>query len=547
MSVALGLLLIAQLSSFEFSPIPSPQVAGGSFEITVIARDSTGGIYPYNSSVLLSTTVDDFWSYVYPNLVTFQNGVLQRNVMVSRAESLRLICTVGNISDTSDNIVVLNGSPARLLAVLPGERLAPGSPTGLRPDPPESQVAGDSFVFDVHVTDGWHNIVAGRTDSVYFAATDSFARLPGPATLANGSGTFAAGFRQAGTHRLAALPGSGSPVEADTSSTFSVIPGSYENILLLLPGETPLPGDTVRSGWQTPGKSGEAIEQVLRTPFDIQVYGTDACWNRVTGPADSVLLRSDFSFTSTPSISPFASGAVFSTQFNTSGPNQNIWAVLQNSGQESYRSQLTIRSRATMLEISAPDTVRAGETTFVHVTLRDDNGRPLVAAPCRFAVVAGNGDMLDSALLSDTLGRMTARFLCTRAFGDEHDTIRVTADTTGYAGIFVQMPDSSLLEGGIIVFPNPFGLNQDRCEINYYLQRSSPITVGIYDTFGNRVIGWQFRSGEEGALSGVNRIYWDGRNSKGRRVANGVYVIQVVGELHTGTTFRGTQRIGVTW
>lgn len=547
MSVALGLLLIAQLNSFEFSAIPSPQTAGDSFQVTIIARDPNGEVYPYNSSALLSTTGDDFWSYVYPNLVSFQNGVLQRNVVVTRAGSLRLICTVGSVSDTSDNVLLLSGPPTHFLVVLPGEQFAPGSPTGLRPDPPDAQIAGDSFRFSVYVTDEWFNVVPDRADSVYFSATDSFAWLPAPGPLSNGSGSFWAGPRQAGTQRLVAAPGTGSPVAPDSSTGFAVIPGTYENLMLLLPGEMPLPGDTARQSWQTPGKSGEPDEQVLRIPFDIQVYGTDACWNRVSGPTDSVLLRSDFDFTCDPAKAELGPGAVFSVQFNTSGPNQNIWALLEESGQESYRSQLDIRSRATTLEISAPDTVRAGETAYVHVTLLDDNGRPLVARPCRFAVVAGNGDMLDSALLSDTLGRVTARFLCTRARGDEHDTIKVTADTTGYAGIFVEMPDPSLLDGGVVVFPNPFGFNQDRCEITYYLQRSSPIDITIYDTFGNTVRTWSARAGEEGALSGVNRVYWDGRNDRGRRVASGIYVVQLVGELHTGTTFNSTQRIGVAW
>jgi hypothetical protein len=103
------------------------------------------------------------------------------------------------------------------------------------------------------------------------------------------------------------------------------------------------------------------------------------------------------------------------------------------------------------------------------------------------------------------------------------------------------------MAGEIIAFPNPFGFNRDACEISYYLNQSSPLRVMIHDAFGNEVITWRFRQGDDGARAGVNRIYWNGFNRQGRRVANGVYALTVLGEIHTGTTFNKTYRIGVLW
>lgn len=547
MCAALGLLLIAQLNSFEFTAVPSPRTAGDSFTVTIVARDPSGGIYPYNGSALLSTSRDALWSYVRPNLVTFQNGVWQGQAIVTLAESLNLRCVEPqNLVTGQSNIFgVFSGPPVRFLTILPGEQAAPGSPSGRLPTPPQNQVAGEEFALAVHLTDRWHNTVAARSDSVYFTSSDSFAVIP-PGRLSDGSGIFAATLRTAGVRRILCSPGSGSPVAADTSSLLTIAPGSYDRLLLLLPGETHLPGDNAAQPWQTPGKSGEPDPQFLRLPFPVTVIGTDNCWNRVRVAAESVALTSDFSFAPVPPQAELDSGATFQVSFLSAGSNQNIRATAL-SGRDSYMSWLDIRSLATALAIEAPDTVRAGETAFVRVTLRDANGGPVVTAPCRFAVVAGSGDMLDTALLSDTLGRVTARFLCTRARGDEHDTIKVFADTTAYVGIFVEMPDSSLLDGGIVVFPNPFGFNQDRAEITYFLRSAAPMELTIYDTFGNEVISWRFGIGQEGARSGVNRVRWDGRNANGRRVANGIYLVQVIGERHTGTTFRGTQRIGVVW
>ncbi|MGQ9707652.1 MAG: hypothetical protein ACUVUR_02105, partial [bacterium] len=64
---------------------------------------------------------------------------------------------------------------------------------------------------------------------------------------------------------------------------------------------------------------------------------------------------------------------------------------------------------------------------------------------------------------------------------------------------------------------------------------------------GNEVVSYKFRQGEPGARAGVNRVRWNGRNQEGRRVASGIYVVQIIGQLHTGTIFKSTYRLGVVW
>ena len=102
--------------------------------------------------------------------------------------------------------------------------------------------------------------------------------------------------------------------------------------------------------------------------------------------------------------------------------------------------------------------------------------------------------------------------------------------------------------GYVVAFPNPFGSVHERTEISYYLQNSSDITITIHDPFGNQVMTRRFTRGQNGARAGLNRhIYWDGRNDQGHRVASGIYVINVIGEVFTGTTFESSYRIGVLW
>ncbi|MGQ9707651.1 MAG: hypothetical protein ACUVUR_02100, partial [bacterium] len=473
MSAALGLLLIAQLNSFEFIPITTPQYAGDSFNITIIAQDSLGNTYDYNRPAFLSTSRGA--SYIYPNVIgPFRNGVWQGKVFITLAESLQITCTDDSFQVTSRSnfFQVLAGAPATFLLLLPGQQLSPGTREG-RLGQPDNQTAGDSFSIRVYLTDSWSNPVSNRTDSIYFAATDSFARLPSGGQVVNGSGSFSVSLRQAGQHRLFVLPAQGRSFRSDTSSVLAVNPGAFAQLLLLLPGEMPLPGDTTTSGWRFPGKTGTPLPQYVQEPFSVLVYGCDGSWNRVRVPGLNISLHSDFASGFSPAETTLTDSVVFSAQFNFPGTNQDIWVSGDNGGYESYRSRLEIKARGRTLLIAAPDTVSAGETAYIRVLVRDANDQPVTATVCRFEVVKGNGEMLDQVLLTDTLGLAVGRFLCTRAHFAEFDTIRVSAGAAvASLVIYVSIPDSGLLSGKIIAFPNPFGFNSDAAEVCYYLNRS---------------------------------------------------------------------------
>jgi len=525
-------------ASFEWQAISSPQYAGEPFGVIILAKDENGASDPYDGSALLSTTRGP---YVLPTVVRFTNGVCDTNVVVTLAESLALRCFTDSASGTSNVFEVLPGVPRRLVAILPGEQLAPGVPGG-RAGLAQSQVAGDTFPFDVYLTDDWFNRIGLRADSVYFGSDDRFARLPAGGQLSNGTGSFTGSLRTAGLRRVITIPALGSSLRNDTSSAVHVAPGPFKEMLLVAPGETLMPGDTALQNM--PGKTGTPDPEYLRTRFDVTVYPCDRCWNRVSGPGDTVYLRSDFAFEFLPPGAELRDVALFSVQFNTPGPNQNIWAVNQASGDLSYRTQLNILARVAMLEVTAPDTVRAGETTLVLIRVLDANGVPVVATLVQTSVTKGNGRMLVPALLTDTLGFTSGHFLCTPSPASERDSIRVSSgDADTVIGIYV-----SHLSDSLFAFPNPFGsINRDRTLISYYLQRSSSVTISIYDPFGNKVWSRHFNQGEPGARSGDNVAYWDGTNSRGHRVASGVYLVQLLGSLHTGIEYRQTYRIGVVW
>jgi len=315
-------------------------------------------------------------------------------------------------------------------------------------------------------------------------------------------------------------------------------------MLLFAPGEALLPGDTTTSVWESPGKGGTPNPQYLRTPFPITVYACDRCWNLVAGPGDTVYLQSHFPMWFSPWGVKLLDSAVFGVQFLTPGPNEVIWASAPARGDYSYPTFLNIRARGTELEITAPDTVRSGETTHVSTRVLDANGDPIVAALVQCSVVKGSGTMLEPALLTDTLGYTTAHFVCMPSPASEQDSIRISsgeADTV--IGIYVRHLSDSLF-----AFPNPFGsINRDRTLIFYSLHRASSVKVKIYDPFGNEVWSRRYRQGEPGGMFGDNTVFWDGTNNKGQRVASGIYLIQVLGTLGTGIDYKGLYRVGVVW
>ncbi len=547
MNILLTLLLAGQLSSFQIQPVNSPQYAGDSFFVTIIALDSIGNVYNYNRVAYLATTRG---AYIYPNVIgPFTNGIWQGQVIVTLAEWLKITCTddSGRVTDSSDIFQVLSGPPAQFLLLLPGEEFNPGTREG-KIGEPSIHIAGNSFDFQVYLTDEWCNPVRHRIDSVYFKATDSFATLPFGGVIDDGWGVFSAVFREAKDHRIFALPAHDESFRGDTSALFLVNPGVFDRLILLLPGEDLVPGDTTMALVSGPGKTGAVLPQFVQEPFLVKVFPCDRCWNRVNNAGVIVSLFSDFPVEFDPDETTLEDSAVFTAEFKFAGDNQNIWVADEDEEFVSYRSFLNIKPLGKRLEITAPDSVFAGETATVRVVVFDANEMPISGTVCRFTLFKGSGEILKEAVLTDTAGVAVTNFLCTRAKFAEFDSIRISSGAVeSLIGIYVKIPDKELMVGEIIAFPNPFGFNRDGCEIYYYLNKSTPVDFRIYDPFGNEVVSWRFRAGEPGGKAGINQVVWNGRNKEGRRVASGVYLVQLIGEFHTARESKKSYRLGVVW
>jgi FlgD Ig-like domain len=535
-------LIFAQLTTLQFNNISSPQNAGDSFDITITALTATDDTFRYNFTGLLKTTRDDFWNYCEPQLVDFYQGVCRRKVRVSIADTLSLKCEASGVIGYSNQFTILPNYPERLLILCPGESIAPGSAEG-KFSQPASQIAGTSFSIEVYLVDKWFNPVSFRSDMIYLSATDSFAQLTN-GNLINGRVVLPATLRRAANHKIFARTDNAS-IRADTSVSIEVFPGTFAQINLLLPGETLLPGDTTTSIYQTPGKTGVIATQYVKEPFIVKVIATDACYNHVQINGDTVSLISDFAMHFEPNQTPLYDSAVFSVTYDSTGDNQNLWVIGRTF--DSYRSRVNIEAKTKNIITVEPDSIRAGAIVTIEATLYDANNKVIKGKYTSFSVTQGHGMMLDTNGITSTKGTVKARFVCNGANSNETDSIAITADDyTDNIAIVIE-GDEAVLAGRVVAYPNPFGYNRGQTEIQYFLPKSCDMTLSIYDPFGNLVKTQKIQPGQEGAKLGINKIYWDGKNGKGKDVANGIYVFKAWGTDFTGRVFDKELRIAVIW
>ncbi len=340
----IAILLFSQLDHFGFTTITSPQTAGASFLITVNAYDSGGGNYPYGGWANIYTSWDDPANPRYCNeTVQFSNGVWTGNVSVSlAADTMSLICDDrGGHTGSSNQFQVRSNIPTQLLSVLPGQMYTPGLSPG-RVNPPAPQTAGGQFNITVFITDNWFNIVDTVNHTVSYSSTDSFA-VQAQVQLVNGTVILPFAFRTAGLqHRLFFDDVTSGSITPDASSQLAISPGSYGALLVILDGETHLPGDTTSATSATPGKDGEAQDKYVNEDFDVLVYATDSMWNKTSATGYSIDIHSDFAFSSPPSENLNNGEAQFTVRFFQAEDNTPLWVEDNVNSIVSYRSYLDI-------------------------------------------------------------------------------------------------------------------------------------------------------------------------------------------------------------
>ena len=180
---------------------------------------------------------------------------------------------------------------------------------------PGSATAGSAFNVAVTAVDAVGNTVTNYTGTIGFSSTDPYAAFS-PASYAflaadNGTRTFVNGatLNTAGTHTVT-VDGSS---KTGTSGSITVSAGPFDRLLVLVPGESAVPGSPT-------GRTGTPTTQTAHAAFTFTVLATDASWNAVSSTHTVAITSSDPAAVLPANAALVGGAQTFSITLETGGP-----------------------------------------------------------------------------------------------------------------------------------------------------------------------------------------------------------------------------------
>ncbi len=211
---------------------PASATPGTAFSITVTARDQFNNTATGYAGTVHFTSSDP--QATLPADATLTNGVGTFSATLKTAGSQTLTGTdtvTASITGTSNTIAV-SAATATHLSI--------SAPTSATPN--AAGVAGTPISFTVTALDQFNNVATGYTGTVHFTSSDPQATLPADSTLTNGTGTFSATLRTAGSQTITARDTVNGSITG-TSNVIVVSPAAATHFSLTVPA-TAAPGTT---------------------------------------------------------------------------------------------------------------------------------------------------------------------------------------------------------------------------------------------------------------------------------------------------------------
>jgi hypothetical protein len=177
----------AHTSPYFSLAVPAAATTGTPFTFTVTAMTQSGNLNTSYSGTVRFTSSDG--QALLPANATLTNGTgtFTATLRTSGSQTITATDTVtSTITGTSQNI------------------RASGAATHFAVNAPSSATTGVAFNFTVTAQDQSNNTALGYSGTVHFTSTDRQAVLPANVTLANGTGTFSATLKTAGTQTITA-------------------------------------------------------------------------------------------------------------------------------------------------------------------------------------------------------------------------------------------------------------------------------------------------------------------------------------------------------
>jgi len=284
---------------------PATQGAGRAFVVSVWATDAYWNPVPSAANVrLTSTDANDNM----PLTGVLTNGFRQFSPSLGTVGTQTL--TIADL--TNGSIQGMNSPP---IQVIPSDVDHFVVTTISSP-----QVAGVPVNVTIRATDSNGNTIPGYAgDAVLVANTGAGSIVPEFVTFTAGVWTGPMVFKGAGGAVSFAVADFSAPPHIGSSNNFTVNPGPFTGLQVLLPGESP-------RGGTGDGKEGNPTPQQAGTAFSLTVRAVDDYWNLVNTVTDSVALGSSDTFAGIPARARFTGGQLLTPATLYRTGSQRIWA-----------------------------------------------------------------------------------------------------------------------------------------------------------------------------------------------------------------------------
>ena len=366
---------------------PVRQVTGVPFTVTVRACDNT---WTTVTTVSNSISIDaSDASATLPGAAQLVSGLKTFTITMNAAGTFTVFA-----HDESDNTIPDGTSAGVQVQVLNSFTFSNISQ--------KNQYAGVPMSLSVTARDPGGAVVTGYTGSVRLREITSFGEgriVPAAVTLTNGvwNGSVTmyradeTSINRGNVNVVADIEAT--PSINGTSDPFTVHPGSFSRMQIVVPGQSPLPGSIS-------GVTGSPATQGVGTAFVVSVYGTDPYWNQVpVGDVARVVSNTDGAETVSPTTGAMSNGfRQFTVTLNTVG-TQTLTVTDQTNGSITSMTSAGIQVIPAGVDhfeintITGPLTAGVPVSVTIRATDSGDNTVPGYAADAILAANTGTNSI----------------------------------------------------------------------------------------------------------------------------------------------------------
>jgi len=448
--------------------------------------------------------------------------------MTHTGTGLTLYASKGGDTGESESFDVVVGDAAKWLILGPGETHDPGNADNPFGKTGSAVVtAGVESAYTIYVCDKWNNIENASPDDYTLGSDDPFMKT-------NGNMVELRRVWGVNGYSNRTVNASGGAYERD-SSIVRVNVSDPVALLIVCPLENRVPGDDSTSGY--PGKSGDAGDGLVGTPYIVDIYAVDECWNVTPDyDADDVNVYDVLNRNLTNITVPIVAGVAedVAVNFISSNDNEKISAGVLGGLTTSYDTDVKVAGGVDKIIPSlSHESAPVGVHSTLDVLALEADGDSARGVPIYMELISGDvthffDDDDDDTLWTDVDGLAS---------------VEVWADSAGEYVIELSSGDVDTTVtftvyelGELVVYPNPFKyLPPDITDINFKYEvgeaGADEIILLVADIGGNVVYKATYTTGTE-LDPGFQIITWDGMNSNGVKVASGLY--QAVLKIKSG-------------